>query len=134
MFSAFRMFSLVSAVAFATSGCVASHTWAPGPHQSAANFTETSGRCKLVSMGAANSGGEFAYAQGSPQFVGSYLGAFTIDSAIGSHNRQQSAFNACMEAQGFVEVNTPGDVDVNTPGDPTAVPSSCNGRDHPCSQ
>jgi hypothetical protein len=123
----------VAVTAIALSGCVASHTWAPGPSQSAENFSRTKGQCKLMAMGADNGSG-FAYAQGSPQFVGSYLGAFTIDSAIGSHNRQQSAFNACMEAQGFVEVNTPGDVDVNTPGDPTAVPSSCNGRDHPCSQ
>ena len=105
MFNAFRMFSLVSAVAFATSGCVASHAWAPGPHQSAANFTETSGRCKLVSMGAANSGGEFAYAQGSPQFVGSYLGAVTIAGAVGAHNRGQGTYNACMEANGFVEAD-----------------------------
>ena len=105
MFSAFRMFSLVSAVAFATSGCVASHAWAPGPHQSAANFTETSGRCKLVSMGAANSGGELAYAQGSPQFVGSYLGAVTIAGAVGAHNRGQGTYNACMEANGFVEAD-----------------------------
>ena len=103
--NAFKMFSLVSAVALATSGCVASHTWAPGPHQSAANFTETSGRCKLVSMGAADSGGGFAYAQGSPQFVGSYLGAVTAASAIGAHNRGQGAYNACMEANGFVEAD-----------------------------
>jgi hypothetical protein len=102
---AFKLASLVSAIALATSGCVASHTWAPGPHQSAANFTETSGRCKLVSMGAANSGGEFAYAQGSPQFVGSYLGAVTVASAIGAHNRGQGTYNACMEANGFVEAD-----------------------------
>jgi hypothetical protein len=99
------MVLLVSAIAFATSGCVASHTWAPGPHQSAASFTETSGRCKLASMGA-NSGDSFAYAQGSPQFVGSYLGAVTIASAIGSHNRQQNTYNACMEAAGFVEADS----------------------------
>jgi len=105
MFRTFKMFSLVSAVALATSGCVASHTWAPGPHQSAANFAETSGRCKLVSMGAADSGGGFAYAQGSPQFVGSYLGAVTIASAIGAHNRGQGSYNACMEANGFVEAD-----------------------------
>jgi hypothetical protein len=94
-----------TAIALALSGCVASHTWTPGPHQSAANFTETSGRCKLVSMGAADSGGEFAYAQGSPQFVGSYLGAVTIASTIGAHNRGQGAYNACMEANGFVEAD-----------------------------
>jgi len=100
------MVSLVSALALATSGCVASHTWAPGPHQSAANFTETSGRCKLMAMGAADSGGEFAYAQGSPRFVGSYLGAVTIASAVGGHNRGQNAYNACMEASGFYAVDT----------------------------
>ena len=53
-----KAFKIVT-LALATSGCVASHTWAPGPHQSAANFTELSGRCKLVAMGA-DSGGGFA--------------------------------------------------------------------------
>jgi hypothetical protein len=56
-------------------------------------------------MGAADSGGGFAYAQGSPQFVGSYLGAVTIANAIGAHNRGQGAYNACMEANGFVEAD-----------------------------
>jgi hypothetical protein len=88
-------------IAVALSGCVASHTWAPGPHQSAANFTEVKGRCELLAAGADNGGG-FAYAQGSPQFVGSYLGAAAVASAIDSHNRQQSVMNACMEANGFV--------------------------------
>jgi hypothetical protein len=104
--NAFKMVFLVSAVALATSGCVASHTWAPGPHQSVANFSETSGRCKLAAMGVADSEGSFAYAQGSPQFVGSYLGAVTIAGAIGAHNRGQSAYNACMEASGFVEADS----------------------------
>jgi hypothetical protein len=93
------------AIALALCGCVASHTWAPGPHQSAANFSETSGRCKLAAMGAADSGSSFAYAQGSPQFVGSYLGAVTIAGVVGAHNRGQSAYNACMEASGFVEAD-----------------------------
>ena len=56
-------------------------------------------------MGAADSRVEFAYAQGSPQFVGSYLGAVTAASAIGAHNRGQGAYNACMEANGFVEAD-----------------------------
>ena len=113
---ALKTVSLVSAIALATSGCVASHTWAPGPHQSAANFSETSGRCKLGAMGVADSGGSFAYAQGSPQFVGSYLGAVTIAGAVGAHNRGQSAYNACMEASGFVEAdNTSGTANTMAP-------------------
>ena len=58
-----------------------------------------------MAMGAADSRVEFAYAQGSPQFVGSYLGAVTAASAIGAHNRGQGAYNACMEANGFVEAD-----------------------------
>lgn len=88
------------ASALALTAC-AGHTWVPGPHQNAANFTEVSGRCKLVAMGA-DPGGGFVYAQGSPQFVGSFVGASVVAGAIGSGVRQQNTYTACMEANGFV--------------------------------
>ena len=87
------------ASALALTAC-AGHTWVPGPHQNAANFTEVSGRCKLVAMGA-DPGGGFVYAQGSPQFVGSVVGASVVAGAIGSGVRQQNTYTACMEANGF---------------------------------
>jgi hypothetical protein len=93
-----------AAVAVSLSACTA-HTWAPGPHQSAANFNEVSGRCKLVAMGI-DTGDGVAYAQGSPQFVGTFIGASVAAGAIGSAARQQNAYNACMEANGFYAVDT----------------------------
>jgi hypothetical protein len=78
------------------SGCV-SHTWAPGP-TAAMPFPQASGQCKLVAMGAER--GTFAF--GRPAFV---AGA-AIGSAIGNAVRQNTAYNACMEAQGFVALDT----------------------------
>jgi hypothetical protein len=101
-------------------GC-AQHVWAPGPSQKAENFDQASGQCKMVAMGA-NSGGGFAYAQGSPQFVGSYLGAVTVAGAIGGAVREQNAYNACMEANGFVVA------DNGTTGNPGAVQIVAQGK------
>jgi hypothetical protein len=94
------------ALAVGLGGCAQTTYWMPGPHQDASNFGQVNGQCKMVAMGA-DSGGGFAYAQGSPQFVGTYLGAVTVASAIGSAVRQQNAYSACMEAQGFVESASP---------------------------
>jgi hypothetical protein len=66
--------------------------WTPGPNQKAENFGQASGQCKMVAMGV-NSGGGFSHAQGSPQFVGSYLGAVTVAGAIGGAVREQ---NVCV--------------------------------------
>jgi hypothetical protein len=77
------------------SGCVA-HTWAPGPTASMP-FPQASGQCKLVAMGAERD----TIAIGKPAFV---AGA-AIGSAIGNAVRQNTAYNACMEAQGFVAVD-----------------------------
>jgi hypothetical protein len=93
---------LIPAIVGVLSGCAA-HSWAPGPNQTAANFGQASGQCKLLAMGA-NSGGGFVAAQGSPQFVGAYTGAVVLAGAIGGAVRQHQAYEACMEAQGFVPV------------------------------
>lgn len=81
----------------ALTGCV-QHQWAYGPTASMP-FEQASGQCKLVAMGAEQG---FA-AIGRPAFVaGAALG-----SAIGNAVRQNQAFNACMEAQGFVVADQP---------------------------
>jgi hypothetical protein len=96
-----RRLGLIVATAALLCGCAA-HTWAPGP-QVSGNFGATSGRCKLVAMGAP-SGGGFVAASGSPRFVGTVVGASVLAGAIGSAVRQQNIYNACMEANGFVAV------------------------------
>ena len=48
-------------------------------------------------------------ASGSPQFVGTAVGSAQIGNAIGGAVRQQNIFNACMEAQGFVATDQPGE-------------------------
>jgi hypothetical protein len=87
----------------ALAGCV-QHNWVPGP-QVAAPFGVASGQCKLAAEGVPTGG--FAFAQGSPQFVGAYMGATVLASAIGSAVKQNRVYNACMEAQGFVPNDAP---------------------------
>jgi hypothetical protein len=84
----------------AMTGCVA-HTWAPGPNQTAANFGQASGQCKLMAMGAGTTNG-FVGAAGRPAFVGAFVSASILASAAASAVRQNQAYNACMEASGFV--------------------------------
>lgn len=76
-------------------GCV-NHTWAPGP-TAAKPFGVASGECKLAAMGAQTGG----FAFGSPGFV---IGA-AIGRGIGNAVRTNVAYNACLEAQGFVAVD-----------------------------
>lgn len=74
------------------------HQWAYGP-TATKPFEQASGQCKLVSMGAE----EGYLAIGRPSFVaGAALG-----NAIGNAVRINQAFNACMEAQGFVVADAP---------------------------
>ncbi len=80
--------------------------WTPGPGTNAADFGRASGQCKLVSMGAATGPG-FVAASGSPAFVGTAVGVSILASAIGSAVRQKQAFDACMEASGFVVAVAP---------------------------
>jgi hypothetical protein len=67
---------------------------------------QASGQCKLVAMGAASAPG-FVAASGRPAFVGAVVGAGIIAGAIGSAVRQQTAYDACMEAAGFVVADPP---------------------------
>jgi hypothetical protein len=89
-------------MALAMTGCV-THTWVPGLNQSAANFGQASGQCKLVAMGVERP--TEAFASGNTRFVATYLGAVTVAGAIGNAVRENQAYNACMEAQGFVEAD-----------------------------
>jgi hypothetical protein len=97
----FRTVVCATTVALALTGCVA-HQWAPGPGAHMA-FNQASGQCKLAAEGVPTDG--FAFAQGSPQFVGAYMGATVLAGAIGSAVKQNRVYNACMEAQGFVPVD-----------------------------
>jgi hypothetical protein len=76
-------------------GCV-SHTWAPGPTANKP-FEQASGQCQLVAMGVHEGFG----AIGSPGFVASAA----LGNALGNAVRSNRAYNACMEAQGFVAVD-----------------------------
>jgi len=108
-------------------GCVA-HTWAPGP-QVTGNFGAVSGHCKLLAMGA-SSGGGYVAAAGNPRFVGAFVGASVLAGAIGSAVSQQNAYNACMEANGFVIADQSGgsggagEVDTSVASGP---PGGCGG-------
>lgn len=77
------------------SGC-AVHTWAPGP-TATLPFVQASGRCKLVAMGADQ---PFA-AVGNAYYV---AGA-AIGNGLGNAVRENRAYNACMEAAGFIAVD-----------------------------
>ena len=85
------------AVAAALTGCV-QHQWAYGPTASMP-FEQASGQCKLAAMGAQQG----YLAIGRPSFVaGAALG-----NALGNAVRVNTAYNACMEAQGFVVADQP---------------------------
>jgi len=79
------------------------HQWAAGPGTDASTYGRVNGACKLASMGVATPGG-FVGASGSPAFVGGMVGGAMLASAIGSAIRQNEAYNACLEANGFVAV------------------------------
>ena len=83
------------AVGFMLAGCV-QHQWAYGPTASMP-FEQAAGQCKLTAMGAEQGFGAF----GRPAFV---VGA-ALGNAIGNAVRVNAAFNACLEAQGFVAVD-----------------------------
>jgi len=82
----------IFAVPLILAGC-ATHTWAPGPGVSVADFDPTKARCSIM---ARNGGTGFA-ASGSASFVaGAALG-----NAIGNAIKANSDFNDCMVASGF---------------------------------
>jgi hypothetical protein len=110
-------------MALAMTGCV-THTWVPGVNQSAANFGQASGQCKLVAMGVERP--TAAFASGNTRFVATYLGAVTVAGAIGNAVRENQAYNACMEAQGFVEADqaTPTPLAATVPAATVAIAST----------
>jgi hypothetical protein len=87
-----RCLTVLVAFGLLVSGC-ASHTWAPGPGMSAADFGPAKARCSLM---ARHGGGDFS-AYGTPSFV---AGA-AVGNAIGESVRAQQDFNDCMEASGW---------------------------------
>jgi hypothetical protein len=88
-------------VALTATGCV-SHTWAPGP-TAAMPFEQASGQCQLVAMGMEQP--TFSAASGSTSFVVGYTAGAQLGGAIGNAIRSNRAYNACMEAHGFVEAD-----------------------------
>ena len=96
--------ALALCAAGVASGCV-QHNWVPGP-QVAAPPGVASGQCQLAAMGG-NQGGDFAFAQGSPQFVGAYMGATVLAGSIAGAVRENRIFNACMAAQGYIAQDSP---------------------------
>jgi hypothetical protein len=83
-------------MAVGLSGCVY-HQWAYGPTASMP-FEQASGQCKLAAMGSQQG----FVAVGRPAFV---AGA-AIGNGIGNAVRANQTYNACMEAQGFVAVDS----------------------------
>jgi hypothetical protein len=60
----------------------------------------------MIAMGAAPGGG-FVGASGSPKFVGAVVGGSILVGAIVQAARESQAYNACMEALGFVVDDAP---------------------------
>ncbi len=85
--------------ALCLSGCV-QHQWVPGPGTDPAQFGRANGACKLASMGVGN--GYIAAASG--RYAGAYVAGAAIGNAIGNAVRQHQAYEACLEASGFVPV------------------------------
>lgn len=94
----FRRVLLGTVLALSVSGCV-SHTYAPGPGMSAADFGPDSAKCRLFARG---SQGDFAFgAYGSPQYVGSAMAGAALGYAIGSAVDQSRNYDDCMQARGW---------------------------------
>jgi hypothetical protein len=86
-------------LAILTLGGCAQHVWVPGPGATA-SFGQANGQCKLTAMGAEHPVN--AYAAGNTRFVATYLGTVSVLGAIDNAVRENNAYNACMEAQGFL--------------------------------
>ncbi|HTV90145.1 MAG TPA: hypothetical protein VME41_14115 [Stellaceae bacterium] len=111
-----------------TTGCV-THTWAPGP-TATMPFEQASGRCKLVAMGADQG---FVAVGNANEVAGAAIG-----NGLGNAIRENQAYNACMEAMGFVATDTQARVaaaataPVTVPGADGAAPIGCS-PGQPCS-
>jgi hypothetical protein len=79
-------------------GCV-THTFAPGPGMSGADFEPESARCRLFARGA-DPGFAFG-AFGSPSFVAATMVGGAIGGVIGSAVRENRNYNDCMQARGW---------------------------------
>lgn len=84
----------IAVVAVALCGCV-NHMWAPGPGVTKP-FGQASGQCKLIAMGTEQ--GFLAVGNAN------YVAGAALGNAIGNAVRTNTAYNACMEAEGFVAV------------------------------
>ena len=111
--------STIVLFAFLLSGCV-SHQWTRGS-TATMPFTQASGNRKLVAMGAERG----SFAVGSPSFV---AGA-SIGAGLGNAIRVNSAYNACMEAAGFIATDTQsGQAQIDAGNDelrPEAIAGGC---------
>ena len=87
-----RSFLLSLIVVFTEVGC--SHTWAPGPNVTEADFVPTRARCSLM----ARNGGDTISVAGSQRFVAGAI----IGNAIGNAFKASADFNDCMQASGFL--------------------------------
>ena len=93
------MRKLVLGMTLLACGCV-QHTFVPGPGMSAASLKSDSAQCRLFARGMKTG---FAFqASGSPKFVAASTGGAAIGYAIGSAIEQNSNFNDCMEARGWL--------------------------------
>jgi hypothetical protein len=93
-----RKIVMCSILALYLTGCV-QKTWTHGPAAMGKDFGSTNGQCKLVGMGA-----ERGYAA----FGNSYhVAGAALGNAIGNIIRTQAAYDACMEANGFIVVAPP---------------------------
>ena len=97
-------------------GACASHTWAPGPGLTAADFGPDNARCSL--MARHSGGGLMPYR--SPAFVANA----SLSYAIGNAVRRQQDFNNCMAASGAV----PTDATQGSPAAPGASGVSAAAR------
>lgn len=87
-----RFLCLAASAALGLAGCV-THTWAPGPGMSAADFGPATARCRLV----ARHGGSDFMAYGNAKEIA----AAELGNAIGESIRANRDFNDCMEASGW---------------------------------
>ncbi len=94
-----RPTAVIIAICLLATGCV-QHQWAPGPGTDPAAFGRANGECKLAAMGVGNS--NFAAASG--RYALAFVGASMLASSIGNAVRQHQAYEACLEASGFVPV------------------------------
>lgn len=93
--------SLIVLSMAALAGCV-HHDFVPGPGASNPNTQMVSGQCKLAALNGIDNP-EFFAASGSPKFVAASTAGYAVGSAIGKAVKTNAIYNACMEANGYVD-------------------------------